>query len=116
MPNPSRRCRRSPLTQENDDAGKDGDQRPRAQAGVQDVGLGIAGEQRAVHVTAAHLDGEGVGATHGRDSTVADHDGQEVQILLLSTEASAPGVHPCGVVCWESRDISSQSGVPGIMA
>ena len=66
------------LTQENDDAGQDGNQRPRAQAGVQDVGLGVAGQQRPVHVAATHLDGEGVGATHGWDATIADHDGKEV--------------------------------------
>lgn len=116
LQNPSRRGQRSPLTQENDDAGKDGNQCPRAQASVQDVGLGIAGEQCTVHIAPTHLDGQGVGAAHGRDPTITDHNGQEVQILLLPTEASTPGVHPCCVVCWESRDISSQSRATGITA
>lgn len=87
------------LTQENDDAGEDGDQRPGAQAGVQDVGFRVAGQQRPVHVTPTDLDGEGVGAAHGRDPTVTDHDGQEVQILLLPTEPSAPGIHARGIIC-----------------
>lgn len=89
---------RGKLTQENDDAGQDGDERPSAQAGVQDVGLGVAGEQCPVHVAPTDLDAECVGAAHGRDSTIADHDGQEVEILLLPTEPPAPGVHPSGVI------------------
>lgn len=110
-------ARGGPLTQEDDDAGQDGDQRPRAQAGVQDVGLGVAGQQPPVHVAPAHLDGEGVGAAHGRDATVADHDGQEEQILLLPAEPPAPGVHPCGVICGKRGDRGcSQSGAVRIAA
>ena len=105
LQNPSCRPQRSPLTQQNDDAGEDGDERPRAQAGVQDVGLSIAGQQYTMHITPTDLDGEGVGATHGRDSAITDHDGQEVQILLLPTEASTPGIHPCSVICWRKGDL-----------
>lgn len=104
------------LTQENDDAGEDGDQRPGAQAGVQDVSFCVARQQRPVHVTPTDFDGEGVGAAHGRDPAVTDHDGQEVQILLLPTEPSAPGIHPRGIICgkrgdkarWESKARESQ--------
>lgn len=95
---------RGALTQENDDAGQDGDERACAQAGVQDVGLSVAGEQRPVHVAPADPDGEGVGATHGWDATIADHDGKEVQILLLPTEAPMPGIHPRGVICGKRGD------------
>lgn len=104
LQNPSCRWQQSLLTEENDDAGQDGDERPRAQTSIQDVGLGIAGQQGTVHVTPTDLDGEGVGAAHGRDSAIADYNGQEVQILLLPTEASTPGIHPCGAICWGKGD------------
>ena len=92
------------LTQEDDDAGEDGDQRPGAQAGVQDVGFRVAGQQRPVHVTPTDLDGEGVRAAHGGDPAVTDHDGQEVQILPLPTEPSAPGEHARGIICGKGRE------------
>ena len=92
------------LTQEDDDAGEDGDQRPGAQAGVQDVGFRVAGQQRPVRVTPTDLDGEGVGAAHGRDPAVTDHDGQEVQILPLPAEPSTPGVHARGIICGKGRE------------
>jgi hypothetical protein len=66
------------LTQENDDASKDGYERPCAQTSIQDVSLSIAGEQRPIHVAPTHFDSKGVGATHGWDATIADDDGKEV--------------------------------------
>lgn len=104
MPGPSCRGPGSALTQENDDAGEDSDQRACAQAGVQNVGLRVAGEQCPVHVAPADFDGEGVGATHGRDAAIADHYGQEVQVLLLPTEPSTPGIHACCVICRKRGD------------
>lgn len=92
------------LTQKNDDAGKDGNEGPGAQAGVQDVGLSITGQQCPIHVTPTDFDCEGIGATHGWDATITDHDGQEVEVLLLSTETSTSGIYPCSVICLKKRD------------
>lgn len=92
------------LTQKNDNAGKDGDEGTSAQASVQDVGLSITGQQCPIHVTPTDLDGEGIGATHGWDATITDHDGQEVEVLLLSTETSTSGIYPCSVICLKKRD------------
>lgn len=92
------------LTQKNDDAGKDGDQCPSAQTGIQDVGFSVTGQQCPIHITATDFDSEGIGATHRWNATITDHNGQEVEVLLLPTEPSTSGIYSCSVICLKNRD------------
>lgn len=96
-------------TQQRQDAGEDGDERPGAEAGGQHVGLGVAGLRYPVRVTVTDADGEGVGAAERGRPTVHDEDGQVVHRLLLPPEAGSPGENG-GCVVWEkaSKAVSAR--------
>ena len=63
------------LTQEDEDAGQDGDERAAAEAHREHVGLGAAGQHVALVVTAAHLDGQRARAAEHRLPAVRNQDG-----------------------------------------
>ena len=86
------------LTQEDEDAGQDGDERAAAEAHREHVGLGAAGQHVALVVTAAHLDGQCARAAEHRLPAVRDQDGQVEDTLLLLPEAGPPGQNPGGVI------------------
>lgn len=86
---------RTRLTQQDEDAGQDGDERPSAQAGGEAVGLGVAQQDGALLVAAAHGDGERAGAGV---LAVGDGDGQVKDFLLLLRPASAARQDPRRVV------------------
>ena len=98
MPPPER------LTQQDDDAGQDGDERPSAQAGGQDEGLHVAGQDGLFAVAAAHADDQGLRAAHRRDPVVIDLDGQEVHVLGHSAEALAHDVDAGCAICVDARE------------
>lgn len=83
------------LTQQDEDAGQDGDEGSSAEAGGQAVGLGVARHDVALVVAAAHADGQRAGAGL---LAVGDEDGQVEDGLVLLRPASAPGQDPRRVV------------------
>lgn len=85
-------------TQQCQDTGEYGNQGSCAEAGGQNVGLGIAGLSDPIGITVADADGEGVGAAEGRRSAVDDGDRQIVNRLFLSPEAISPGENGSCVV------------------
>lgn len=87
---------RPALTQQDEDAGQDGDERPPAEAGGEAVGLGVARQHAALLVAGAHGDGERAGAGV---LAVGDDDGQVKDGLLLLGPAPAAG-HDPGRVVW----------------
>ena len=93
---------RSQLTQQDEDAGQDGDERPAAQAGGEAVGLGVAGHDVALAVAAAHADGQRAGAGLHRLLAVRDGDGQVEHRLVLVGPAAAPRQDPRRVV-WRGK-------------
>lgn len=90
-------------TQQDEDAGQDGDERAAAEAGGLAVGLGVAGHGVAVVVAAAHLDGHGGRAGLHRLLPVRDDQGQVEDDALPLGPASAPGQDPRRVVWWFTR-------------
>lgn len=86
-------------TEQQDDAGQDGDEGAHAEPDGQHVGLHVAGLDDAVAAAAAHADGQGAGAAHGRRAAVADDDGQQVHLLLLPAEPAVLGQDAQGVIC-----------------
>lgn len=73
----------SGLTQEDKDAGQDGDECSSAQAHWLNVGIWIAGHDIALVVTAAHLNGQCAGAGLDRLLAVRDKDRQVEDGLVL---------------------------------
>lgn len=90
---------RAALTEQQDDAGQDGDEGAHAEADGQHVGLHVAGLHGAVAAAAADADGQRARAAHGRRAAVADDDGQQVHLLLLPAEPAVLGQDAQGVVC-----------------
>lgn len=97
------------LTQQDEDAGQDGDERAAAEAHREHVGLGAAGQHMALVVTAAHLDGQRAGAAEHRRPTVRDQDGQVEDTLFLLPEAGPPGQNAGGVV-WSRQGFQDWKG------
>jgi len=94
--------RRRALTEQDDDAEEDGDQRSGAEAHGEEDGLGAAGEQRAVGLAAAHAHGQGAGAALRGVAVVVDHHGDQVDLLQAPPEA-APLGHDARRVVWTRR-------------
>ena len=90
----------TPLTQQDEDAGQDGDERSSAEAGGETVRLGAARHDVALLVAAAHADGERAGAGL---LAVRDHDGQVEDGLVLLRPASAARQDPRRVVWKETK-------------
>lgn len=90
--------RSASFTQQDKDAGEDGDERPSAEADREDVGLGVAGHHRALLVAAAHVHGQRARAAQHRAPVVADQDGQVKCVLLVLSEARAPCQNPRCIV------------------
>lgn len=86
------------FTQQDKDAGEDGNECPSAQADGEDVGLGIAGHHHALLIAAAHMHRQCARAAQHRAPIVTDQDGQEKGALLVLSEARAPGQNPRCVV------------------
>jgi len=104
----------SQLTQQDEDAGQDGDERPPAEAGGQAVRLGVARHDVAVVVAAAHADGHRAGAGVHRLLAVGDEDGQVEDGLVPLGPASSPGQDPRRVVWTRDKGGSGEGGsVPG---
>lgn len=87
------------LTQQDDNAGQYGDQRPGAEAGRQDVRLHVAGEDGVFAVAGAHSDGQRVGAAHRRVAVVVDLDGEEENVLRQAAESLPEDVDTGCAVC-----------------
>lgn len=101
--------RRRSLTQEDEDAGQDGDECTAAEAHGEQVGLGAAGQHVALVVTAAHLDGQRARAAEHRLPAVRDQDGQVEDTLVLLPEAGPPGQNPGGVI-WSRQGFQDRKG------
>ena len=97
------------LTQEDEDAGQDGDERAAAEAHGEHVGLGAAGQHVALVVAAAHLDGQRACAAEHRPPAVRDEDGQVEDTLVLLPEAGPPGQNPGGVI-WSRQGFRDRKG------
>lgn len=96
---------RRALTQQDDDAQQDGDERPRAEAHRQEDGLGAARQQRAVRLAATHPDGQRARAALRRVAVIFDHHRQQVDLLQAPPEATALGHDSSCVVCQEGRHV-----------
>lgn len=97
------KCNNSlPLTQQDDDAGQDGDERPRAEAGRQHVRLHVAGQDGVVGVAGTHADGQRAGAAQGRVAVVVDLHWQEVDVLRQAAEAPPQHVD-AGCAVWGEK-------------
>ena len=79
------------LTQEDEEAGQDGDEGTPAQSDREHVGLRAAGQDVAAVVTAAHLDSQRARAAQHWLPVVRYQDGQVEDALLLLPEARPPG-------------------------
>lgn len=79
------------LTQEDKDAGQDGNESTPAQTDWEHIGLWAAGHDVAIIIAAAHLDGECAGTAEYWLSAVSYEDGQVEDTLLLLPEAGPPG-------------------------
>lgn len=90
------------LTQQDDNAEKDGDQSPRAETHGEKYGLGAAGQQRAVRFTAAYSDGQGASGALGGVAVIFNDHGQEVDLLQAASEA-APLRHDSSCVVWNFK-------------
>lgn len=101
------------LTQQDDDAQQDGDERPRAEAHRQEDGLGAARQQRAVRLAAAHPDGQRARAALGRVAVVLDHHRQQVDLLQAPPEAAALGHDSRRVVCQEGGRVGGEEKETG---
>lgn len=86
------------FTQQDEDAGEDGNECPSAEADREDVGFGVAGHHHALLVTAAHVHRQRARAAQHRAPVVADQDGQVKGALLVLSEARAPSQNPRCVV------------------
>lgn len=95
----SQTCNSLPLTQQDDDAGQDGDERPRAEAGRQHVRLHVAGQDGVLGVAGTHTDGQRAGAAQGRVAVVADLHRQEEDVLRQAAEAPPQHVD-AGCAVW----------------
>lgn len=103
---------RPQLTQQDDDAGQDGDERPGAEAGGQDVGLHVAGQDGVFAVTRADPDGQRVDAADRRHAVVVDLDGEVVHVLRQTAEPFAYHVDAGCAVCGGTEGgVSSTGGV-----
>lgn len=71
------------LTQQDEDAGQDGDERSSAEACRQTVRLGVARHDVTLVVAAAHVDGQRAGARLDRLLSIRDENGQVVDGLVL---------------------------------
>lgn len=91
------------LTQQDKDAGQDGDECTFAEAGGEAVGLGVARHDVPLLVAAAHTDGQGAGAGLDRLLPVRDKDGQIKGGLVLLRPAAAACHNPCCVV-WTQKE------------
>lgn len=90
----------SQLTQQDEDAGQDGDECPSAEAGGQTVRLCVARNDVALLVATAHSDGESAGAGL---LTIGDEDWQVEEGLVLLRPASATSQDPRRVVWREAK-------------
>lgn len=93
------------LTDQNEDADQESNERAGAEGGSHDEGRGVAGLDGAGAVTAADADGEGARAAQCGWPAVHNEDGKEEHILLLPVEAHVLGVHSSCVIC--SEEVSS---------
>lgn len=86
-PNKSRRAKFDLLTQQNDNTRQYSNQRASAEAGWQDEGLGVAGEDGVFAVAGADSDGQRVGAAQRGEAIVVYLNGKEVNILVQTAES-----------------------------
>lgn len=91
-----------PLTQQDNDAGQDGDERPRAESGRQHVRLHVARQDGVLGVAGTHTDGQRAGAAQGRVAVVVDLHWQEVDVLRQAAEAPPQHVDASCAV-WERK-------------
>ncbi|GAA6074638.1 uncharacterized [Tachysurus ichikawai] len=92
-------CGVASVTEQDDDAGEDGDERSGAEACRQEQRLHITGQDGVFGVTAAHSDQECVGAAERRDAVITDLDGQSVNVLRHPAETSPDHHHRSRTVC-----------------
>lgn len=90
------------LTQQDEDAGQDGDERSSAEARGQTVRLGVARHDVPLLVAAAHADGQRAGAGLDRLLAVSDDDWEVEDGLVLLRPATATGQDPRCVVWKET--------------
>ena len=100
-----RRCQKVcvSLTQQQEEAGQDGEQGRRAESRRPQEGRLLAAERTPpVCVARTHPDREGAGAAEGGGAGVGDQHGQQVERPLPAQEPRPPGQHGGGVV-WREQ-------------
>lgn len=91
------------LTQQDEDAGQNSNERSFAEAGRQAVGLGVARHDVSLLVAAAHPDGQSTGAGLHRLLAIGHEDGQVEDGLVLLGPAAAARQDPRRVVWRQQR-------------
>lgn len=91
------------LTQQNDNAGQDGDERASTEACREHVRLHVARQNGVFAVTGAHSDGQCVGAAQSWEAIVIYLDGEEVDILSEAAEAFPPHGDTGCAICAETE-------------
>lgn len=98
------------LTQQDHDAGQDGDEGPRAESGRQHVGLHVARQDGVLGVAGTHADGQRAGAAQGRVAVVVDLHWQEVDVLRQAAEAPPQHVD-AGCAVWPGEATTTTTPV-----